>query len=343
MRNGMRRILIAGLALALTGVSSAAGQQNERERIRQAEQRAQEAQQELERAMRLLQEEESREAQQALRQSINKMQRALRELDRNRLAIAFQSIPDIGGVSIVSSFGGPKMGVYLETARDPAVDSIGVEISSVVEGGPADDAGLQAGDIITMANGQSLARVGRRGISPANKLIRIKNELDEGDTLRVEYRRGSESHTADIVLEDLDESSWTVSTGWGEPNVVVAPRVAYEPRLVTEIFDRFPLGWLDIELVTMDEDLGQYFGTSEGLLVIRGSEEGELDLKSGDVILNVDGRVPTSQAHLVRIMRSYEAGEEMNIEIMRNGTRQVVTVEVPDQDSRFRWRRDARF
>jgi S1-C subfamily serine protease len=340
----------AVLFLTVSGVCTATAQQTERERqrIQEAERRVEEARADLERAMRLLQEDEGRDAERALRQSISEMQRALRELDRDRVAFRFETQPELGGVSIFSSFGGPKMGVYLNTERDPTVDSIGVELSSVVEGGPADEAGLREGDIITRANGESLVRTSRRGTSPANKLIDIKDALEVGDTLRVEYRRGSETRTADVVLDDEGGIVWAGGDWPDERRVVVAPRIDYgprsrisvsTPRVVTELFSNFPLGWLDVELVKLDEDLGRYFGTSDGLLVIRGSEEGDLDLRSGDVILNIDGRVPTSQSHLVRIMRSYEEGEAMNIEIMRNQTRQVVTVEVPDEASGFRWRR----
>jgi len=201
-------------------------------------------------------------------------------------------------------------------------------------------------DFPAAANGESLARVNRRDKSPGSKLIEIKDELEVGDTLRVEYLRGTESRTADIVLDEMESSAWSLRDTY-EPRVFVAPRIAggesrvtvRVPEIITE-WSRWGFGsWLDVELVTLDEDLGQYFGTSEGLLVIRGSEEGELDLRSGDVILNVDGRKPTSQSHLLRIMRSYEAGEDMNIEIMRNRTRQTVTVTVPDRDSESFFRR----
>jgi C-terminal processing protease CtpA/Prc len=353
MRTNLGRAVTAALALTIVGVSGVMAQQTERERqrIEEAERRAEEARAELERAMGLLREQESREAQLALRQSISEMQRALRELDRSRLSVSFGTLPELGGVSIVSSFGGPKMGVYLNTERDQAVDSIGAELSSVVDDGPAAEAGLRAGDIITRAQGEALARTTRRGPSPGNRLIEIKDELEVGDTLHIEYRRGAETRTADIVLDDLGDSAWAYAdwTDWtDEPRVVVAPQIDVEPRgrisvrtprLVTELYTGLMSGWLDVELVTLDEDLGRYFGTSEGLLVIKGSEEDELDLRSGDVILNVDGRKPTSQSHLVRIMRSYEAGEELNVEIMRNQGRQVIVLQVPERESNsFRWR-----
>ncbi len=90
--------------------------------------------------------------------------------------------------------------------------------------------------------------------------------------------------------------------------------------------------WLDVELVTLDEDLGAYFGTTDGLLVIEAPGDEAIDLRSGDVILNVDGREPSSQSHLFRILRSYEPGETMVLEVLRNRTRVNVSVEVPERD-----------
>ncbi len=350
MRKTMRRTLAAVVALAVVGVSSVGAQQpdREQERLREAERRVQEARAQLEEVIRALQQENSRDARRAMEESIAEMRRAMGELDRNRVAIAFSQGSGYPAISVVSSLSGPKMGVYLNTARDASVDSIGAELSSVVPGGPADDAGLRAGDIITKANGESLARADRRGVSPGNRLIAIKDDLEVGDTLHVEYRRGAETRRADIVLDESGGSSWTTLSDWARSGVVYAPRVDVEPRVrvttraptvVSEIYGNFPLGWLDVELVTLDEDLGRYFGTSEGLLIIRGAEEGDLDLRSGDVILNVDGRVPASQSHLVRIMRSYQAGEEMQFEIMRDKARQVVSIRVPERGGNFLFRR----
>jgi S1-C subfamily serine protease len=350
MKAETRRILTTVIALAVAGVSVATAQERtetqRQQRIREAERRAAEAQSELERALRLLREEESGEARRAFQQSIEELQAALRQLDRDRVNISFRRSPYGEMVSVLTTGSGAKMGVYVNTERDETTDSIGARLDEVVPDGPADRAGLRSGDIITKANSESLARIGRRDTSPGSKLIEIKDELEVGDTLHVEYLRGTETRTTAIVLDELESSAWSLRAAV-EPRVLVAPRIAggesrvtvRVPEVITE-WGGWGFGsWLDVELVTLDEDLGQYFGTAEGLLVIRGSEEGELDLKSGDVILDIDGRKPASQSHLLRIMRSYEAGEDMNIQIMRNRTRQTVTVTVPDRDDEFFFRR----
>ena len=94
-------------------------------------------------------------------------------------------------------------------------------------------------------------------------------------------------------------------------------------------------GFGDMELVKLTDELGAYFGTSEGLLVVRAPENEELKLKDGDVIKNIDGREPTSASHAMRILGSYESGETLKIEIMRDQRKQTVSIEVPDNAQSF--------
>ncbi|UCG85195.1 MAG: PDZ domain-containing protein [Gemmatimonadota bacterium] len=358
MNTNMRRSLTTVLAFAVLAVGTAVAQevtererQQQEERMREAERRVEEAQQQLEQAMRMLQERESRQAREQLQDAVSELNRAVRELDRDRFTRAFELYTDPGGsLAFALSSSGPKMGVYLSTERDASTDSIGAVLDEVVEDGPAAEAGLEAGDIIVSANGKPLARTSRRDTSPSSKLVGIKDELEVGDTLHVAYRRGSQTRTADIVLgEDERRTGWAYTVA---PEIsvlsrgVTVPNITYRPsRGVATVFSGlfWPSGWLEMELVELDEDLGAYFGTSEGLLVIRAPEDEDVEFRSGDVILNVDGRKPTDQAHLVRIMRSYEAGETMVIEIMRNRNHETVSITVPERDDVLNWsRRDER-
>src|SRR5918996_4361265 len=91
-----------------------------------------------------------------------------------------------------------------------------------------------------------------------------------------------------------------------------------------------PLG--DLELAPLNPDLGQYFGTTEGVLVIRAPKDGTLGLKGGDVVQAVDGRKPSGPSHLLRIMRSYDKGETFKLDILRNRKRQTVTARLGEGD-----------
>jgi S1-C subfamily serine protease len=91
-----------------------------------------------------------------------------------------------------------------------------------------------------------------------------------------------------------------------------------------------PLGRL--ELAPLNSDLGRYFGTDEGVLVISAPKDSALSLRGGDVVLAVDGRAPSSPSHLLRILRSYETGETFKLDIMRNRKRETVTARIGKRD-----------
>jgi S1-C subfamily serine protease len=100
----------------------------------------------------------------------------------------------------------------------------------------------------------------------------------------------------------------------------------------------FGAPWSGLNLVTLDADLGSYFGTTEGVLVVRAPSDSGLPLKSGDVILAIDGRKPTSPEHAIRILRSYEGGEAVKLDVMRQKRRTTATWTVPDEENRYRMR-----
>jgi len=215
----------------------------------------------------------------------------------------------------------------------------------VTPGGPAAEAGLQVGDIITRVDGESLASTSRRD-RPGDKLIRIISDHEPGDTLRVEYRRDGQTRTANVVVRDTGLTGYSFGFGGGDSARVFRfeeslPRTFVQPPRIdveTPLLRFLPRGWLDMELVTLNEELGSYFGTTQGVLVVRAPEETSLNLRSGDVILDIDGREPSSPSHALRIMRSYEPGETMRIEVMRDKRRQTITATVPERDGGFFWR-----
>jgi PDZ domain-containing secreted protein len=238
-----------------------------------------------------------------------------------------------------------RIGVLVNSGANAETDRYGAKIDAVTPGGPAEKAGIKAGDIITKFNGTSLAGVRAEDADdsgPGMRLIELAHELEPGDTVRVEYRRGSDTKSATLVAEDLSGYAWTG----------VLPRVAVpSPRF--EMGELGPLSllgegnrfafcfgdsWCDLDLVTLNPDLGEYFGTREGILVVKAPADSALPLKSGDVILSIGGRKPTSPAHAMRILRSYDTGEAVSIEIMRHERRQTLSWTVPDMSER-NWRR----
>jgi hypothetical protein len=120
------------------------------------------------------------------------------------------------------------------------------------------------------------------------------------------------------VLRDGKTQSFTVSTRPGPDIMMFGERFRDLPPLppMKKLFMvQGPLS--DMELATLTPQLGRYFGTDKGVLVVRAPAEGAMKLEDGDVILAIDGRVPTSGSHATRILGSYQPGEKVMLRIVR--------------------------
>lgn len=239
----------------------------------------------------------------------------------------------------VFSFSGNhgRIGVIVNTAANGDSDKIGARIDGVTPGGPAAKAGLKAGDIITKFNGASLAGVRAEDedeSGPGMKLVQLAHDLDPGDTVQVEYRRGGDTKKATLVAEEV---SYSREFRFPPTPELAFPRgdMMIEPGMGGFSFC-FGEGWCDLNLVRLNPDLGEYFGTTEGLLVIKAPADSSLPLKSGDVILSIGGRKPTTVEHAMRILRSYDTGETVSIEIMRKQKRMTLSWKVPSESARTR-------
>lgn len=265
----------------------------------------------------------------------------------------------------VFSFNRARLGVTVQTKADPATDRYGAKIISVIEDGPADEAGLREGDIITRFGSTSLAGVKPEDMDddadisgPGLRLVQLAADLEKGDTVKVEYRRGGSSHSASIVAQEVGNQFAFQNfvgpdmsgvgpdmSGMEGPNVFQFRGEPGDMRFFKgpgnfsfggpENFTFFMGGHGGLQMIEMNADLGEYFGTSEGLLVTQAGDS-SLPLRSGDVLLTIDGRKPTSIAHAYRIIGSYEEGETIKAEVLRKRQRVNVEWTVKEAEHRVR-------
>jgi PDZ domain-containing protein len=224
-----------------------------------------------------------------------------------------------------------RIGVVVRTDADPETDKLGAKLEAVTPGGPADNAGLKVGDIITKFRGTALGGLPANDeeSGPGGKLVELARRLEPGDTARVEYRRGNDTKTATLIAEDVGPSSMFVM-----PSMPAMPGMPDVHIMRDFGGERFCFGdtWCDLDLVTLNPDLGEYFGTKEGVLVVKAPGDSSLPLRGGDVILAIGGRKPTSPSHAMRILRSYEGGEAVTIELMRKQKRMTIAWKVPSRE-----------
>lgn len=227
------------------------------------------------------------------------------------------------------------LGVQIGPAPDDG--SGGVLVMAVTPDGPAERAGLRSGDVIRSIDDFDLTG-GPREEAPA-RLERHMRNVAAGDELTLTVRRGDEDLDFVVVPENMNPLVMAFGlegADWARELERLGELEALENF---ELHAGGPHGlsfhygpatrWGAMELVTLTPDLGAYFGADEGLLVVRAPTEPGLGLRDGDVILAIDGRTPSDPAHAMRILRSYEPGEKLRFEIMRDRSRQRIDVVVP--------------
>lgn len=243
-----------------------------------------------------------------------------------------------------------RLGITVDLRPDEGRDSVGARVSGVTPGGPADHAGVQTGDLITRLNGTRLAADGGRSgddedqSRPGMRLINLASRLEAGDTVRLDVRRGTQNLTLSFVADrtDMDQLVERMRIPGG-PGMTMhefgggSPFGMDMPGGNMRIMVRNG-GIGDLEMVKVTPQLAEGLGISEGVLVVSVDSGSTLGLRAGDVITSIAGRRPTDPVHAMRILSSYDPGESVNFDVMRQRRRATVTGRIPDAPREGGWR-----
>ncbi len=264
-------------------------------------------------------------------------EKRLAEAARQIAELSSRRLSQVGEVaSRFFEFNGrPRLGVTIG-GSDVQGPVKGVSVIGVTPGSAASEAGLRAGDIITAVNSELLSAASAEEAN--TRLLDFMRGVEEGDKLDIEYLRNGNVGKVEVeprVIESHafvwahDGKNFSVP---GMPDIHVAPKLAERFRFHNR-FIWASNGWGDMELVELSEGLGRYFGTDSGLLVVSAPKSDALKLQDGDVIQSIDGREPNSVGHAIRILGSYQPGEELELRIMRDKKRATLKIEIPDNRS----------
>lgn len=279
-------------------------------------------------------ESEAREAELARR--LDEAERRMAEAAREIAELTSERLPNLSRRIEVLHPDRPRLGVTIGDDSDGPVE--GVKVLGVTPGSAAAEAGLRTGDILTAVNGESLSADGEG--EAVNRLLDFMDGVEAGDALDIEYLRDGKVATAAVEPRAIERDFFAFR---GQPGNFTAPRVP-DVHIAPGVADRyanvFEFSWVgnawgDMELVDLNDGLGKYFGTDEGVLVVKAPKADALQLQDGDVIQSIDGREPTSTRHAIRILSSYQPGEKLQIVIMREKRKRTLDIEMPDNRSSY--------
>jgi serine protease Do len=192
-----------------------------------------------------------------------------------------------------------------------------VEITRVGPGSPADKAGLRTGDVVLQYNG---VRV--EGIEHFSRIVR---DTPVGRDVKLDILRNGVQQTVTAKIgQHPAPQGVPFPDGFGVP-------LPDGPR----IFEGWRSPMLGVEAESLDGQLAQYFGVSQGVLVravMKGSPAEKAGIKAGDVILRIeDGRVATP-ADISGRLRAL-GGKSVPVALMRDRKEMTVTVAVESEES----------
>lgn len=203
----------------------------------------------------------------------------------------------------------------------------GVRVNGVSPGGPAAEAGVKSGDVIVAIEG--------RKVATGRELVKVMEDVEPGQKVALELRRDGKPVKVTVEARQLDHKFFA-GRAVAMPDIAIGALPAMPPLHGAELPGAHWLleEWGDAEFVTLTPGLGRYFGTEKGVLVARAPEDSTLGLQDGDVIVAIGGREPQNSRHAMRILRSYQPGESVEIRVLRDRRAQTLTAKVPERAER---------
>ena len=204
------------------------------------------------------------------------------------------------------------LGVFIQEVTDDIAESLGLEnangalVASVSEGGPADNAGLQAGDVILKFDGQKVEK--------SRDLPRIVAETAVEKTVEVELVRNGKLITKKVTLGELEQAE--------NGGLLSSKAQPGSPETLDDI---------GLAVAPLDETLAEQYGLEADdnvVVVVEVAENGpagERGIRSGDIIRRINQTAVTSVKQLSDKIR----------EAKQNGRRGVLMLVESDGQTRF--------
>lgn len=196
------------------------------------------------------------------------------------------------------------LGVYASGLGEEELKALNLEeavrLDGIVDGSAAEAAGLREGDIVLSIGGE---RVG--SFAEVAGVVR-KNE--PGTEVEIVFNRNGEQQTTTAKL--------------GSQHI---PGKGYEWREVSRAY---------LGVKGRNADVAGGPGEVKGAYlteIVQNTPAAMGGLREGDIIVSMAGEAIGSFEELGQVIRSREAGEEVEVEVIRNGTRETLNVTLGEQ------------
>ena len=204
-----------------------------------------------------------------------------------------------------------RMGVVIQEVSKELADSFGLSraagalVSSVEKGGPADKAGLQAGDIILKFDGKA--------VNASGDLPRVVGATRPGSKVPVQIWRKGATRDLSLVVAELPEDKAEARPGKRGPR------------------PEAPSNSLGLSLSEPSAQQRQELGISGGLVVEEVTGAGaHTELKPGDILLALIDKGVSTELKTVRqldhLLSQYDKNASITLLVRRGNTQSFITL-----------------
>ncbi|MAT38974.1 MAG: hypothetical protein CL946_05155 [Ectothiorhodospiraceae bacterium] len=223
------------------------------------------------------------------------------------------------------------LGVYLKSVtkytvkdgEEPVESSEGAIVDRVIDDSPAEEAGLEKGDLITAIDGTE--------IKTTKDLTSKLGEMKPGEKVALTIDRDGNERQIDVELGTRPDKTFHMS------RVPRAPRAPHAPKMYRKALrfnaQRGPK--LGVQVETLNKELGEYFQAPNGKGVLvkkvmdyEDSPAKQAGLQAGDVIVKINLETVEDRHDIESALSGMKEGEELKIDVIRKGQRKTLNAKV---------------
>ena len=247
-----------------------------------------------------------------------------------------------GKVKVTLLGGGEKIGTVLGTDEDTDIAVVQINTEKPLPTATlGDSSGLKIGQlVVAVGNPYGLNDTLTFGIiSGLNRenvnLSRYEDFIQTDASINPGNSGGPLLNIrGDVIGINTAIINYAQSIGFAIPSNIVR-------KVVDELlkFGEVRRGWLGVGIESVTKEIARQVKGKEGQgvwvnSVFEGDPAHKAGLRIGDIILKIGGTAVDTPGRMIRLIGAFSPGQTVNLDILRDGKREVVTVKLENQKSR---------
>jgi membrane-associated protease RseP (regulator of RpoE activity) len=224
------------------------------------------------------------------------------------VVLALLVVEDDDGAPAGAAADGDKGYIGLTVASSPLQG--GLRVAGVIAGGPADVAGIEAGDLIRSVDGQV--------VRTPEQLRQAVESKPPGTRVSVTYERAEREFQATVRLGEATAGAAIEATPKPQPGGRDAPNPTARAQLGVQAEDITPA---HKERFNLTRDTGVVV-----VVVFPGTAAANAGIRPGDIITTVEGAGISSERELRAAVARARAGDDLTLGILRGSDQMTLEV-----------------